>query len=64
MKKAEPQTTHEVVLTYGIPDPLPEDWMERFGHLSLTSERVLRVEPGVPGRMEISLKVNKLDVAE
>jgi len=54
--------THAVELTYGLPSPLPKDWMDRFGHLSVTVERSERVDADHPGRLAIELSVRPLDL--
>jgi hypothetical protein len=54
--------TYAVALTYGIPSPLPKDWMDKHGHLSITTERSVRVGGGPPGRLSIELSVKALDL--
>ena len=61
-QKQPESVTHAVTLTYGLPDPLPKDWMQKFGHLSITSERTQRVGTDHPGRLSIELSVKPLDL--
>ena len=61
-KKPPVSITHAVTLTIGLPDPLPKDWMKKFGHLSITTERVERVDTEHPGRLSIELSVKPLDL--
>lgn len=61
-KNPTESVTHAVTLTYGLPDPLPKDWMNKHGHLSITTERMVRVGGGPPGRLSIELSVKPLDL--
>ncbi len=59
--KPDKSVTYGVELTYGIPDPLPKDWMEKHGHLSITTVKTVRPAEK-PGRMAIELSVKTLDL--
>lgn len=59
--KPDKSVTHKVELTYGLPDPLPKDWMAKHGHLSTTTIKSVRPAEK-PGRMSIELSVKPLDL--